>query len=74
MGMIRGKQRRKKDRENEEEAMKKWIEVRWGANEEEDEETDMGYIGGDEEKEEEDEREIANCVHMQAAAKSQTCL
>ena len=64
----------KKDRENEEEAMKKWIEVRWGANEEEDEEMKMGYVGGDEEKEEEDEKEIANCVHMQAAAKSQTCL
>ena len=30
--------------------------------------------GEDEEKEEEDEKEIANCVHMQAAAKSQTCL
>ena len=61
--MIWGKQRRKKDRENEKEAMKKWIEARWGANEEEDEE-----------KEEEDEKEIANCVHMQAAAKSQTSL
>ena len=34
----------------------------------------MGYTGGDEEKGEEDEKEIANCVHMQAAAKSQTCL
>ena len=69
--MMWGKQRRK--RENEE-AMKKWIEVRWGANEEEDEEIIMGYVGEDEEKEEEDEKEIANCVHMQAAAKSQTCL
>ena len=66
---------RKKDGwETEEEAMKKWIEVRWGANEEEDEEIIMGYVGEDEEKEEEDEKEIANCVHMQAAAKSQTCL
>ena len=39
-----------------------------------DQMVEKGAKEKDEENDEMEEKEIANCVHMQAAAKSQTCL